>query len=81
MAYDPGLRAMVMHGGWYTVPQLWLGQQTALEYSDSFSWNGTTWQTLPAGGGARKAHAMAYDLLRERMMVAAPRKPRQVRSG
>jgi hypothetical protein len=70
MAYDPGLQAVVLHGGWYTVPQLWLGQQTAFEYGDSFAWNGTAWQSLPLGGYARKGHVMAYDFLRGRMMIA-----------
>lgn len=70
MAYDPGLQAVVMHGGWYTVPQLWLGQQTAFEYADTFAWNGVAWQAVPSGGGARKGHTMAYDTLRGRMMVA-----------
>jgi hypothetical protein len=68
MVYDRDREVVILHGGWYTVPYYWTGQQTAFEVGDTWQWDGTTWTQIPSGGKL-KGHSMAYDPPRKRVVL------------
>jgi len=65
MAYDFGLRQMVLFGG-RGVPG-----DPDKDNQDTWKWNGTKWTEVAAGGGpaVRSAHGMAYDGARQRTVL------------
>lgn len=67
MAYDRDRQVVILHGGWYTVPYYFAGQQTAFEVGDTWEWDGTSWTQI-ASAGQLKGMSMAYDPLRQRVI-------------
>lgn len=68
MAYDPITRRMILFGG---VSGLDQGTQTVYYFNDTWAWNGARWtQLFPAHKpAARSGHALAYDSLRNRILL------------
>lgn len=66
LAHHEKLGKTLLFGGakldaWGDVTQL---------YGDSWTWDGSTWELLPAGGpGARQLHAMVYDAAHEQIVL------------
>jgi hypothetical protein len=65
IAYDIAQRQMVLFGGSGAVGDPFKDQQ------DTWTWNGTKWTEVAAGGGpaARNLHGMAYDGAREEVVL------------
>lgn len=63
MAFNSARGVAVLFGGFY-----WTGQPQML--GDTWTWDGNTWtQAQNAGPSARYGHAMAYDSIRDRIVL------------
>ena len=64
MAYDAARQRLILFGGGRDIGTASLG--------DTWAWDGTQWQQLspPVAASAREVHAMAYDPVRQRVVLS-----------
>jgi hypothetical protein len=76
MAYDEARGVTVLFGGFLCDSQLCSPGGGPLYYGDTWEWDGTTWtERAVPGPGPRWLHAMAYDPIRERVVLHGGRHP------